>query len=79
MKVVVIGKEYVCGTSKKSGKEFSSNVVHVSHKKMGVTGQAVDSIWLDPVSYPLDSIEVGKAYEVDRDGRGFLIDFTPVR
>lgn len=79
MKVMVIGKEYVSGTSKKTGKEFAANVVHVSHNKNGVEGQAVDSIWLDPVQHPLSGIVVGKPYEVDRDGRGFIIDFTPVR
>ena len=79
MKVMVIGKEYVNGTSKKTGKDFAANVVHVSHNKNGVEGQVVDSIWLDPVQYPLSGIVVGKPYEVDRDGRGFIIDFTPVR
>lgn len=79
MKVTVIGKEYVSGKSKKTGKEFAANVAHVSHKKMGVDGQAVDSIWLDPIQYPLSEIAVGKVYEVDRDGRGFIIDFQPVR
>lgn len=76
MKVTVVGKEYVCGKSKKSGKDFAANVVHVTHKKMGVDGVAVDSIWLDPDQYPLSGLTVGKAYEVDRDSRGFLIDFT---
>lgn len=75
MKVVVIGKEYVIGTSRKNGKPFEANVVHVSFKKMGVDGQAVDSIWLNPNDYPLTGIQVGKTYEVDRDSRGFLLSF----
>lgn len=79
MKVTVIGKEYVAGKSKRTGKEFSANVVHVAHNKNGVEGQAVDTIWLDPMQYPLSGIAVGKPYEVDRDGRGFIIDFAPVR
>jgi len=76
MKVTVVGKEYVSGKSKKSGKELAANVAHVTHKKMGVDGVCVDSIWLDPDQYPLSGIAVGKTYEVDRDSRGFLIDFT---
>ena len=44
MKVTVIGKEYASGTSKKTGKDFAATVVHVSHKKNGVDGTAVDSI-----------------------------------
>lgn len=75
MKVVVIGKEYVSGTSRKNGKPFEANVAHVSFKKMGVEGQSVDSIWLNPNDYPLSSIQVGKTYEVDRDSRGFLLSF----
>ncbi len=75
MKVVVIGKEYVSGTSRKNGKPFEANVAHVGFKKMGVEGQAVDSIWLDPNTYPLNSIQIGKTYDVDRDSRGFLLSF----
>ena len=75
MKVSVVGKEFVSGTSKRTGKDFASNVAYVTHKKNGVNGLAVYSIWLDPVQYPLDSIQIGKVYDVDRDQRGFLISF----
>ena len=75
MKVVVIGKEYVSGTSRKTGKPFEANVAHVAFKKMGVEGQTVDSIWLDPNTYPLNGIQIGKTYDVDRDSRGFLLSF----
>lgn len=75
MKVTVVGKEFVSGTSRKSGKEFAANVAHVTHKKTGVEGLVVDSIWLDPEEYPLSGIAVGKVYEVDRDSRGFIVDF----
>lgn len=79
MKVTVIGKEFVSGTSKKTQKDFASNVVHVSHKKNGVEGLAVDSVWLDPQSYPLNEITVGKVYDIDRDSRGFVCGFEQVR
>ena len=75
MIVKVIGKEYVAGTSRKTQKPFEANVVHVADKKMGVDGNAVDSIWLDPNTYPLSGIQVGKEYNVDRDARGFLLNF----
>jgi len=76
MKVNVVGKKFVSGTSKKTGKEFAANVAYVAHKKNGVEGMAVDTVWLDPVTYPLAGIQVGKTYDLDRDGRGFIIDFT---
>lgn len=79
MKVTVVGKEHASGTSKKTGKPFSNTVVHVNFKKNRVDGQAVDTVWLDDVSYPLESIQVGKIYEVDRDGRGFVIGFELAR
>lgn len=62
MKVCVIGKEHAEGTSKKTGNPFSNTVVHVSYKKNRVEGQAVEAIWLDAKSFPLDAIQVGKTY-----------------
>ena len=79
MKATVMGKEFVSGTSKKTGKDFAANVVHVAHKKNGVEGSAVDAIWLDPKSYPLTDIQIGKIYDVDRDSRGFIVGFELVR
>jgi len=79
MKVTVIGKEFVSGTSKKTQKDFASNVVYISHKKNGVDGLAVDSVWLDPKTYPLTDIAVGKVYDLDRDSRGFVCGFEPAR
>jgi len=75
MKATVLGKEHASGTSKKTGKDFAATAVHVSHKKNGVDGLSVDSIWLDPVSYPLSDIIVGKVYDADRDGRGYILGF----
>jgi len=78
MKVNVVGKEYVHGTSKKTGKEFEGNVVHCTHRKQGCEGLVAESIWLNPDDYPLSGIEVGKTYEVDRDQRGYIVEFSKV-
>ncbi len=75
MNVTVIGKEFVRGTSRKTGEPFASNLVHVTHKKIGCDGLAAESIWLRPEDVPMDSIEVGKVYTVDRDSRGRIIEF----
>jgi len=77
MKVTVIGKQNVKGTSRKTNKPFDSNVVHVSFEQMGVEGKATQQIWLDPVSYPLHSIKIGGVYAAEYDNRGFLISFSP--
>lgn len=79
MKVVVLGKEFASGKSKKTNKDFAATVVHVSFRKNKVEGQAVDSVWLDPASYPVAEIKVGGTYGVDRDSRGFVIGFEPAR
>lgn len=78
MKVVVIGKQLMQGTSRKTGKEYNANVVHVYHPKMGVEGNAVETIWLDPKSHPYDSIKVGKEYYAEYDSHGFLQNFSLV-
>jgi len=75
MKVTVIGKEHVSGTSKKTGKAFDVNVAHVAYKKSGVEGQTVESVWLDPSFIAMAHIEVGKVYDLDRDNRGFVCGF----
>lgn len=75
MKVMVVGKESASGTSRKSGKAFAATIAHVSFKKARCEGQAVESVWLDPVEHPAESIVVGKTYNLDRDSRGFVIGF----
>lgn len=77
MRVKVLGKQNLQGVSRKTGKEFNSNVVHVMFQKNGVDGDAVQTIWLDPQTYPLASIKLGQTYNVDYDSAGFLLGFTP--
>lgn len=78
MKVTVIGKSHLSGTSKKTGKPYDSTIVHVSCKKNGVDGLAAETIWLDAKSFPVENIAVGQPYNVDRDSSGFVISFDKV-
>ena len=75
MKVTLIGKSYASGKSKKTGKDFAATIAHVSYKKNGVEGAAVESVWLDPSTYPVDSLKIGAAYNLDRDGGGYVVAF----
>lgn len=77
MKVVVLGKQNLKGTSRKTGKSFDSNVVHCSMEQTGVEGKAVQTIWLDPITYPLSTIRVGATYNAEYDSRGYLVGFSP--
>ena len=72
----VLGKQFVSGKSKKTGKDFAANVVDVCFQRNGVEGYATDRIWLDPKEYPLDSIVLDKDYNVDYDFRGYILGFT---
>lgn len=76
MRVHVLGKQFVSGKSKKTGKDFAANVVDVCFQRNGVEGYATGRIWLDPKEYPLDSIVLDKDYNVDYDFRGYIIGFT---
>lgn len=42
-------------------------------------GEAALTLALDPDTYPLDLIEVGKEYNVDFDNRGYVFDFSPAK
>ena len=77
MKVYVLGKQNLKGISRKTGKEFDSNVVHVSCPKNGVEGEAVQTIWLDPKTYPLSDLIVGETYNAEYDSQGYLLSFQP--
>lgn len=76
MRVHVLGKQFVSGKSKKTGKDFAANVVDVCFQRNGVVGYATDRIWLDPKEYPLDSIILDEDYNVDYDFRGYILGFT---
>lgn len=71
MKVTVIGKSHLSGTSKKTGKPYDSTIVHVFYKKNGVDGLAAEAIWLDE-TYSLATVEVGWVCDVDRNSLDYL-------
>lgn len=78
MKVTVIGKEMMSGTSKKTGQPYEATIAHVQYKKSKCEGFAVDNVWIDSSLCPAYDIEVGSNYDLDRDGRGFIISFERV-
>lgn len=78
MKVMVMGKEHVQGTSRKTQKPFDNTVVYVQHKKNGVDGVVCGNVWLNAGTYPIEGIQLGKTYNLDRDERGFVMAFELV-
>lgn len=77
MKIKVLGKQHLEGISKKTGQPYNFNQVHYLGKQRGVEGQAALTLMLDPIEYPIGSIQLNKDYIVEFDGRGYLQEFTP--
>lgn len=76
MRVQVVGKSTVEYADKKSGELRSSIVVHVVYEDRRVTGLATDKIWLSSNIIKYSDIQCDEYYDIDRDSRGFVIDFV---
>lgn len=76
MRIIVLGKAHLEGTSKKTGRDYNFNQVHFNGPARGVEGVAAQTISLDPTVVPYASIEVGAAYNVEFDQRGFCVAFN---
>jgi hypothetical protein len=75
MRITVVGKAHLEGTSKKTGRDYNFNQVHFLGPARGVEGQAAQTISLDPQIVPYPSIEVGAAYNAEFDPRGNCVAF----
>lgn len=78
MKIQVIGKAHLEGTSKKTGKPYNFNTVYYNGPDRGVEGLASLSLSLDPSMVPYNTIVVGDTYEVEFGPRGYIVSFAPV-
>lgn len=78
MKIKVIGKTHLKGTSKKTGNPYDFNQVHYTGPARGVEGLSAQTLSLDPQTYPYDSITLNADYIVEFDSHGYLVDFQPV-
>ncbi len=79
MKIKVIGKAHLEGTSKRTGNDYNFNQVHYNAPARGVEGVAAKTLSLDPGTFPYGSIQVGGEYNVEFDERGYVIAFEPVK
>ena len=79
MKIKVIGKAHLEGTSKKTGNPYNFNQLHYIGKARGVEGDAALTMSLDPTFYSYAAIIVGGEYDVEFGPRGHVISFTPCK
>jgi hypothetical protein len=73
MKMLLRGKERV---TPKSGKS-PFTMLHTSYPKHGVDGEVTEAIYIAD-DFPLPPLVVGMFIDVDRDGKGYLINVTEV-
>lgn len=78
MKIKVIGKQEMKGTSKKTNQPYHFMTIHYNAPARGVEGTAAKQINLDPALYPFANVVIGGDYEVDFDEKGYCVDFRPV-
>lgn len=78
MKIKVIGKQHMEGTSKKTGQPYNFNSIHFNAPARGVDGLAAQTVNLDPALYPFSDVIIGAEYELDFDQRGYCVSFRPV-
>ncbi len=78
MKIKVVGKAHLTGTSKKTGNPYDFIQVHYLGHARGVEGSAALTVSLDPSLYPFAQIPVPCEAVIEFDNRGYPVEFTPV-
>lgn len=78
MKIKVIGKQHLQGTSKKTGNPYNFIQIHHVSPARGVVGLAARTFSLDPNFMLFDDIKVDAEYDVDFDQGGYVVSFRPV-
>lgn len=75
MKIKVIGKQHMEGIGKTSKKPYNFNQLHFVGKDPNVMGIAAQTINVDDVDYPFDTILLDKEYIVEFNQRGYVVEF----
>ncbi len=78
MKIKVVGKDHLAGTSKKTGNPYDFIQVHYLGRSRGVEGDAALTVSLAPSVYPFEKIPVPCEAVLGFDGRGYPVEFTPI-
>lgn len=74
-KVNLVGKEYVSGTSRKTGKPFEMWVAYIEYPDRHVEGVKCENIVLN-ASIPSADLVVGATYELSYNKRGYVDNFS---
>lgn len=77
MKIRVIGKAHLKGTSKRTGNAYDFIQIHYNGPAQGVVGDAALTVNLDPAKVNFDAITVPGDYIVEFNNRGYPVEFGP--
>ena len=77
MKIKVLGKVHLSGTSKKTGKKYDFIQLHCAVPQRGVDGEAAKVISVSPHIVNYDSIIPGKTCSVEIDFDGRIVSCVP--
>lgn len=78
MRIKVIGKQHLQGTSKRTNNPYNFIQIHHVSPARGVEGLAARTFSLDPNLMLFDDIKVDAEYDVDFDQSGYVVSFLPV-
>lgn len=80
MKIKVIGKKQMKGTSKKTGNDYNFNVIYyIGREDDRVIGHHGCEINLDPALISFGDIQVGAEYDAEFGPRNRVTGFKPVK
>lgn len=78
MKVKIVGKQHMKGTSKKSGTPYDFYALYCLGKSSRVEGQICITVNVRPEDSPYADAVVGSDYNLEYDQNGYLADFAPI-
>jgi len=78
MKIKVIGKAHLQGTSKQTGNPYDFIQAHYNGSARNVVGLAAMTLTLEPSMVHFDSIMVPGGYNVEFDNHGYPVEFAPI-
>lgn len=78
MKITVIGKARMQGTSKRTGNPYDFIQLHYNGPARNVVGLGAMTVNIDPSMVRYDAIIVPGDYIIEFDGKGFPVEFSAV-
>lgn len=78
MKITVIGKAHMQGTSKKTGNPYNFIQLHYNGPARNVVGLGAMTVNIDSSMARFDSILIPGDYLIEFDNKGFPVEFSPV-